>query len=112
MKMPKTPSTVPVDSIAPSAPADSASAVVPNADNATRSPAQWAEVYFPASYTGRLNDELWKHDVAAQMHGWAHYFARTGKPVLLSKSQYEGAIAAVSGNESKPHDAADYRSRS
>lgn len=110
--MPKTPSTVQVDQIVESAPADSASAVVQSVESTTRSPAQWAEVYFPASGTGRLHDDLWKHSATEMLHGWKHYEARTGKPVLLTKELYEAAIAAVSGNDFKPHEAADYRSKS
>lgn len=110
--MPKTPSTVSVEQTEVPAAADSASAVVPNAGTTTRSPAQWAEVYFPASGTGRLHDDLWKHSATEMLHGWKHYEARTGKPVMLTKELYEAAIAAVSGNDFKPHEAADYRSKS
>lgn len=111
----KTPSTEQVDSVA-SATADadtSASAVVPNAGvAASRSPAEWSGVYFPASDRGRMHPDLWKHAAAAQLHAWAAYEARTGKSVQLTASAYEGAIAAAGGNELKPHEAADYRTRS
>ncbi len=112
--MPKTPSTDPVETPAiASAAAEYASAVVPNAGAvATRSPAQWAEVYFPASERGRMHPELWKHASASQLHGWLAYEARTGKQVLLTAEQYEKATAAVSGNDFKPSNEADYRSRS
>lgn len=111
--MPKTPSTAEVEQTAPSAAADSASAVVPNADEVvTRSPKQWAEVYFPNTPSGRLHEDAWKHSAAAVAHGWNHYVVRTGKLVQLTAAQYEAAIAAVSGNNSTPAPAADYRSKS
>jgi len=112
--MPKSPSTDPVEiPTAASAAVDAASAVVPNAGAAApKSPEEWAEVYFPASASGRNNVDLWKHASADQLHGWRAYAVRTGKPVLLTADQYEKATAAVSGNDFKPCTEADYRSRS
>jgi hypothetical protein len=111
--MPKSPSTHSVESPVVSAATEGVSVVVPNADApVTRSPEKWAEVYFPASERGRLHNQLWKHAAAMQLHGWAAYAARTGKPVLLTAQQYEKAVAAVSGNDFKPHHDADYRTRS
>ena len=113
--MRRTPSTEQVEPAA-SAAADadtSASAVVPNAGaTVTRTPAEWAEATFPVSERGRMHPDLWKHASAAQLHGWAAYEARTGKPVQLTAAEYEGAVAAASGKELQPHEAADYRTRS
>lgn len=108
----KSPSTHPVEYTGASAAAGLASAVVPNAVTSTRSPAKWAEVYFPASERGRQNPDLWKHAAAVQLHAWNAYAARTGKEVLLTADQYEKAVAAVSGNDFKPCVEADYRTRS
>jgi hypothetical protein len=112
--MPKSPSTNPVESPVVSAATEGVSVVVPNAgtSSVTRSPASWAEVYYPASARGRQHAALWKHAAAMQLHGWAAYEARTGKQVLLTADQYEQAVAAVSGNDFKPHQDADYRTRS
>ncbi len=85
--------------------------VVPNA-GATKTPAQWAEVYFPNTGTGRPHDDLWKHAAAEQLHGWAHYFARSNKHPQLTAAEYEGALKAAEGNDFKPSQAADYRDRS
>ena len=105
--MAKSPSTFPVAS--PLAAADSQSLAAPPVN---MSPEKWAEVYFPATDKGRLHEDAWKHSAASQLHAWAAYTARTGKPVELSKAAYEAALAAVSGNELKPHSEADYRTRS
>ena len=105
--MAKSPSTFPVAS--PLAAADSQSLAAPPV---TMSPEKWAEVYFPSSARGRQHPDLWKHASAVQLHGWAAYVARTGKPVELTAEQYEKATAAVSGSDFKPHTEADYRSRS
>jgi len=104
--MPKSPSTFPVES--PPGVADSQS----QTSVTTNTPEKWAEVYFPSSARGRQHPDLWKHASAMQLHGWAAFVARTGKPVELTAEQYEKATAAVSGSDFKPHTEADYRSRS
>lgn len=112
--MPKAPPTEQVDlSDAPPA-AATVSAESPSQAGAlvTRSPEQWAEVFYPASDRGRQHDELWKHACASQAHGWRAYEARTGKQVLLTAEVYASACAAVSSNDFRPHPAADYRTRS
>ena len=79
-------------------------------ESLTRPPAEWAEIYFPWSPTGRQHPELWKHAASDQKHGWSLYAMRTGQPAQLTAAQYEAAIAAVDDRE--PHAEADYRDRS
>lgn len=105
----KSPST---ELVAPaSAAADSASVVVPEAGApVTRTPAEWAEVYFPSSGSGRQHPELWRYASASQLHSWASYEARTGKEVKLTAAEFRAAVNAV--NDFKPAQSADYRTRS
>jgi hypothetical protein len=77
----------------------------------TRTPAQWAETFFPASHSGRMHAGRWQHSAAEALHGWRAYESRTGSPVLLDQQTYEAAIAATSGNDFRPHPAADYRTK-
>lgn len=109
--MPKSPSTDLVDSPVAVDVADSHSQQSP-APIVTRTPEEWAEVYFPATATGRQHAELWKHASAVQMHGWNAYEARSGKKAQLTAALYESAVTAVSANNFKAHPEADYRSRS
>ena len=107
----KSPSTELVAPPASAAADAESSVVVPDAGaSVTRTPAEWAEVYFPASATGRDHPELWRTASAAQLHGWVHYEARTGKTVKLTAAEYRSAVNSV--NDFKPHQAADYRTRS
>jgi len=109
--MRKSPSTELVATNASAAADAESSVVVPDAGATNvRSPAEWAEVYFPASGTGRDHPELWRSASASQLNGWAAYEARTGKQVKLTAAEYRGAINLV--NDFKPHQAADYRDRS
>ena len=91
----------------PAAPADGG-AVAPSP---TRTPAQWADLLFPASHSGRLHADYWKHAAAESLHGWRAYASRTGQPVLIDKHTYEAAIAATSSNDFRPHPAADFRKK-
>ena len=106
--MSKSPSTATVDSSSHGAEVSRASAP----DTVTRTTEQWAESYFPTSDKGRLHPHAWRHAAASQLHGWGAYRQRTGKSVQLTADAYEKACAAASGIDHKPHDAADYRSRS
>ena len=81
------------------------------APKATRTPAQWADVLFPHSPTGRYHADRWKHSAAETLHGWRAYESRTGSLVLLDQQTYEAAIAATSSNDFRPHPAADYRTK-
>jgi hypothetical protein len=107
----KSPSTELVASHASAAADAESSVVVPDAGaTIVRSPTEWAEVYFPASGTGRDHPELWRSASASQLNGWAAYEARTGKRVKLTAADYRGAVNSV--NDFKPHAPADHRSRS
>lgn len=112
--MPKTPPTDQVDTSDAPQTADTVSADSPSQGGSSnaRTPAQWAEVFYPTSDRGRLHPDFWKHASAEQMHGWRAYEARTGKSVMLASDVYAAACEAVSGNDFRPHPAADYRSRS
>lgn len=84
-------------------------AASPSPSNARLTADQWAEVYFPASATGRIHDERWKHAAASQLHGWGNHLIHTGSSVELTQADYEAALAAASGTELIPHPAADCR---
>lgn len=106
--MPKTPSTLPVES-----PPIAAEQTASLGTVTSQEPERWAEVYFPEGDRGllRIHPDAWKHAAAAQLHGWAAYKERTGKAVKLTAADYEKAIEAAASPELKPHAAADYRSR-
>lgn len=114
--MRKSPSTEQMehpDASASAADASSLPSVAHNADApVTRTPAKWAEAKFPATDTGRLHPDRWKHSAAAAMHGWGYYVERTGKQVQLTAADYDAALDSASGSTFKPHPAADYRTRS
>lgn len=95
----------------PAAPAVEAAAAAHLADASTRSPDQWAEILFPASASGRMHDDAWKHAAADQLHGWRAYEARSGKQPVMSRAIYEAALAAVSSNPLSAYAAADHRKK-
>lgn len=84
-------------------------AVSPSPSTARLTTDKWAEIYFPASGSGRQHDELWKHAAAAQLHGWEEYRHQNAKPLELSEADYKAALAAACSNDLKPHPAADCR---
>jgi len=112
--MPKTPPTEQVDTSDVPQSAATVSADSPSQGGAspTRTPAQWAEVFYPMSDRGRLHPERWKHASAEQLHGWPAYEARSGIAPQLTSEQYAAACDAAASDQLKPHPAADYRSRS
>lgn len=71
-------------------------------DPVRSSPDQWARSIFPSEQ--RPHPDLWKHAVAAAMHGWAAHAHHAGAPIQLTEADYRGAIDAATGAPgAKPH---------
>jgi len=84
---------------------DNAPAQVMQQDVA-RSPEQWAAELFPRGETGRVHRDRWKHSAAHALHGWELHEHHEGKPIQLTRADYDAAIAAACAPEPKPHAAA------
>jgi hypothetical protein len=81
----------------------------PFAGSVTKTPSQWAEVFYPAHGPKRLHDDAWKHAAAASLHGWWQCLRVSGAEMQLSREDYEAAITAASGSTFKPHADACFR---
>ena len=69
-------------------------------------PRQWADSLFPRSSTGRVNPERWKHGAAAALHLWSDHEHHTGRPIEITRAEYQGALDAACKPNPAPHPAA------
>lgn len=66
-----------------------------------RTPDEWCRELFPArrvnprSERTRPHAELWKHAAAEALHGWREHAHHEGKPMELSRADYEKALEAA-----------------
>ena len=59
------------------------------------SPGEWCAAIFPSE--SRPHPDLWKHEAAAALHGWAAHRHHAGQPIQLTRADYEAAVAIVEG---------------
>lgn len=86
----------------PSAPTEPPPAPRPVAPE-KRTPDAWAREYFPASDRGRPHPALWRHAGAAALHQWALEAHHAGKPLELTRADYEAALEAAAKPNPAPH---------
>jgi|SRR5690606_33851215 len=70
-----------------------------------RSPAEWAALtgnvldqhthVLVGGKAGKAKTLSWQHAAAAQLHGWALHEHHAGKPIALTRAEYEGALKAA-----------------
>jgi len=73
------------------------------AAQATKTPAQWADVVFPKDERGARPFQFWQHATAEQLHGWKLHEHHAGKPMALTEAQYRGALEAAAASKLEPH---------
>lgn len=68
-----------------------------------RTPDAWARELFPSSKSGRPHPELWRHAGAEALHRWKAHEHHAGKPIELSRADYDAALEAAAQPEPVAH---------